>query len=140
MNTNRKCDPFILIVDDNKDIRDSNAAVLGANGFETVTASSSDEALELFKQRNIVQRQEDSKEKIRGVLLDFDLGPGQMNGVQLAEAIRKLDPLVIIAMLTGSPSEARMFALLNEIEPPRIYEKGATDTKDLIDAFRKLQR
>jgi CheY-like chemotaxis protein len=124
MNENR-----MLVVDDEKQIRDMYSQAFARAGYEVTTAESAEEALEIIK-----------KEPYWVLFLDLNL-PG-MNGVELCQTIRKQYPLAIAYAVTG-------YASLFELSDCR--EAGFEDyfTKpaslsDLLEAaehaFKKLAR
>lgn len=124
MNENR-----ILVVDDEKQIRDMYSQLFARAGYEVTTAESAEEALEIIK-----------KEPYWVLFLDLNL-PG-MNGVDRCREIRRQYPLAISHAVTG-------YASLFELSDCR--EAGFEDyfTKpaslsDLLEAaghaFKKLAR
>ncbi|MDY6792721.1 MAG: response regulator [Thermodesulfobacteriota bacterium] len=78
----------ILVVDDEKDIRDGSQRILSKIGFQVVTASRGDEAL------NILER-----EKPSIVFLDLKM-PG-MSGMEVLERIREIDETILVIIITG---------------------------------------
>ena len=119
----------ILVVDDEKMIRDMFFKVFTRAGYEVTTAESAEDALEIIK-----------KEQFWVLFLDLNL-PG-MNGVDLCRQIRKQYPMSILYAVTG-------YASLFELSDCR--EAGFEDyfTKpaslsDLLEAaehaFKKLAR
>ena len=82
----------ILVVDDERSLRNSMKNLLEADGFSVVLAKNGEDALKSF-----------SEHRPKLVLLDVMM-PG-MNGVQTCEALRKMDPLVPVIFLTAVPSD-----------------------------------
>lgn len=78
----------VLIVDDEKNIRDASERILSRIGFEVCQASRGDEALALL-----------SKEDVAIVLLDLKM-PG-MDGMEVLEQIRKINPSILVIVITG---------------------------------------
>ena len=78
----------ILVVDDEKDIRDGSERILSRIGFQVLTASRGDEALEIL-----------GKEKISIVFLDLKM-PG-MGGMEVLEKIREMDETILVIVITG---------------------------------------
>jgi putative nucleotidyltransferase with HDIG domain len=78
----------ILVVDDEELIRSAIVAFLDDQGYETVSAASGEQALQ------IVRRQ-----KVAALLLDVHL-PG-MNGIELVPQLLELEPSLAILMLTA---------------------------------------
>lgn len=82
----------VLIVDDERVLRDGLRVMLEAEGFAVRTARSGVEALRLFSAR-----------RADVVLLDVMM-PGK-GGIQTCEELRRVDPLVPILFLTAVPSD-----------------------------------
>jgi len=82
-------DPIrVLIVDDEKDIRDGSERILTRIGFGVRQASRGDEALEIL-----------SKEKASIILLDLKM-PG-MDGMEVLDRIHRMDPGILVIVITG---------------------------------------
>jgi CheY-like chemotaxis protein len=119
----------ILVVDDEKQIRDMYSQAFTRAGYEVTTAESAEEALEIFK-----------KEQFWVLFLDLNL-PG-MNGVDLCREIRKQYPMSIAYAVTG-------YASLFELSDCRDagfedYFTKPASLSDLLEAaeyaFKKLAR
>jgi len=82
----------VLIVDDEKNIRDFLSVFLNRKGFVTVTAGNGEEAVELVK-----------TEKPAMILLDVNM-PG-MDGILTLQKIREFDSQVGVVMATGVEDE-----------------------------------
>lgn len=82
----------VLIVDDERVVRNSIGAMLKADGFAVRTARTGEEALEKFSER-----------RPDLVLLDVMM-PG-MGGVQACEEMRRADPLVPVIFLSAVPND-----------------------------------
>ena len=80
----------ILIVDDERDIRELVAGVLEDEGFETRTAGNSDEALQALADR-----------RPSLLLLDVWLQGSKLDGLQLLEAVKGRDPTLPVLMISG---------------------------------------
>jgi two-component system nitrogen regulation response regulator NtrX len=95
----------VLIVDDEKDLRNSLSEILTFEGFTTLVASGGHEAIEIIKNHDI------------GIVLtDIRMQGG--DGVHLLENIKKYNPSIpIVIMMSG-------FA---EISPDAAFEKGARE-------------
>ncbi len=78
----------VLVVDDERDIRDGSARILKRIGFQVKTASRGDEALEML-----------AKEPTAILLLDLKM-PG-MDGMEVFERVRKMDPSILVIIITG---------------------------------------
>ena len=119
----------ILVVDDEKQIRDMYSQMFSMKGYTVLTAESAEKAIEILE-----------KEQCWVMFLDLNL-PG-MNGVELCRRIRRDRPMAICYAVTG-------YGLLYELHDCR--EAGFEDyftkpagVKDLLGAaehaFRKLDR
>ena len=82
----------ILLVDDERSIRNSMRAMLETEGFAVRTARSGDEAVRMFQEK-----------RPDVVLLDVMM-PGK-GGIQTCEDIRQMDRLTPILFLTAVPSD-----------------------------------
>jgi DNA-binding NtrC family response regulator len=80
----------ILIVDDDPNILEMVADGLSDQGYNTVRASNSERALKLASEQNFLC-----------LLLDYDLGQMQLNGIELGLNIQQTQPDVIIIIMTG---------------------------------------
>lgn len=78
----------ILIVDDEKEIREVLNEVFSYHGYEPVCASDAEEALKQLTP------------DIQVMFLDLKL-PGKMNGIALGREIRKQNPSACIFAMTG---------------------------------------
>lgn len=86
----------VLIVDDNRDVRNAIASYLSFSGFAVSTARHGGEALVTLKEKSF------------SVLIS-DLEMPQMNGIDLIRAVRDLGvPLIIIGM-SGEHREDEFF-------------------------------
>jgi len=83
--------PKVLIVDDEERFRKTLSKLLIAQGLEVYSVGSGVEALEFIRNH-----------PVDIVLLDMRM-PG-MNGIDTLSAIKKIDPLIEIIMLTGHAS------------------------------------
>ncbi len=78
----------ILVVDDEKDIRDGCERVLTRMGYQVLKASRGEEALEVL-----------AKEDPSIVLLDLKM-PG-MDGIEVLRRIREIDRAILVIVITG---------------------------------------
>ncbi len=81
----------VLIVDDEKDIRELFRRVLETAGYEVETAESGEQALTILEQEKFP-------------LLLFDLNLPGIDGIELCKRARKLLPISIIFAITGYAS------------------------------------
>ena len=80
----------ILIVDDERDIRDLVAGVLEDEGYEARTAADSSSALAALRERRPTL-----------VLLDVWLQGSQLDGLELLDEIKRRDPSLPVLMISG---------------------------------------
>jgi two-component system nitrogen regulation response regulator NtrX len=80
----------ILIVDDEADIRDMIAGVLGDEGYGTRTAANSDEALTAVAER-----------RPSLIILDVWLQGSQLDGIDLLEELKRRDPTLPVVVISG---------------------------------------
>ena len=78
----------VLVVDDEKDIREGVARILTRMGYAVLTAGQGDEALKILE-----------KERVDLAILDLKM-PG-MDGMELHQRIRGIDEKVIVIIITG---------------------------------------
>jgi len=78
----------VLIVDDEKDIRDGSERILTRSGFQVLKASRGSEALEILPGA-----------EVSIVLLDLKM-PG-MDGMEVLGKIREIDPSILVIVITG---------------------------------------
>jgi signal transduction histidine kinase/CheY-like chemotaxis protein len=79
----------VLLVEDNADVAEVGREMLGRLGYAVEMASNAQQALEIF-----------DKDDFDLVLSDIVM-PGQMNGIELARALRQRRPAVPIVLVTG---------------------------------------
>ena len=119
----------ILVVDDEKSIRDLFTSALSDAGYDVHLAENGEEALDILERQEIE-------------LIFLDLKLFGMNGIELCRQIRKAKPIAIIYAMTG-------WSGLFEIEECR--EAGFDDyfkkpisldtlLRSVEDAFEKLRR
>jgi CheY-like chemotaxis protein len=83
----------ILLVDDDGDVREAVAAILGANGYRVLPAGSGDEAMRLLGQEHV------------DVLFTDITMPG-ISGIELAKRAKRSQPSLKILFMTGYYSRA----------------------------------
>jgi CheY-like chemotaxis protein len=119
----------VLVVDDQKDLRDTTAAILGAEGYAVVEAADGFEALERLQRREI------------GVML-LDLGLPRMDGPTLLEQLEE-SPAVVVVSAFGEWSESEIrtrFAskvvacLQKPVPPARLLAATAAAFRDYAEA------
>lgn len=116
----------ILLVEDQPDLRAHVAKLLTRMGYSVTAAASGPDALSFLH---------------RGV--EFDLlftdiiMPGGMNGQQLAEEVRKLDPAMKVLFTSGYPALAFEHLKLDEVESIKLLKKPYRSA-DLTEALASL--
>jgi PAS domain S-box-containing protein len=78
----------VLIVDDERDIRDGSERILSRLGYETRTAARGEEALEIF-------------DAFRPGIILLDLKMPGMDGMEVLKRLREKDPALLIIVITG---------------------------------------
>jgi DNA-binding response OmpR family regulator len=111
----------ILIVDDEKEVRESLESILNREGYEVVTASNAKEALDYLRNATV-----------RMMLVDFSM-PG-MNGEELILALEKEDnpppALVVTAMAP--------WKLMNLIKAGVGYIRKPVNSRLLLDTMESI--
>lgn len=80
----------LLLVDDEDNVRKIGELVLSNMGFDVLTATDGNQAVELFSQHST---------EIRGVLLDLTMP--RMDGIQTFRALRQIKPDVRTVLISG---------------------------------------
>ena len=83
--------PFIIVVDDDSDVLEMADYFFKEKGVEVHCVESGNRALEEIQEKSFAV-----------MLTDFNM-PG-MNGLELAEKVKEIDPQIQIIMATGNPS------------------------------------
>jgi DNA-binding NtrC family response regulator len=91
----------VLVVDDERVVRDSLARWLSDEGYSTATSASAAEALRLLQSR-----------RWDLVLLDIKM-PG-MDGMELQRRLREIDPLALVIIMTGYASVETAVAAMKQ--------------------------
>jgi CheY-like chemotaxis protein len=126
----------ILVVDDERDVRDSVKCVLDLAGYEVLTAENVTEALEQL-QRTPMD------------LVITDIIMPKMNGVQAIESIRRAFPMVRIVAISGGgnfgvagyqPTAIATNAYLRSAEEAgaHVVLTKPFESDDLIEVVEKL--
>ena len=116
----------VLVVDDERDIRESLAQALGSMGHTVFQAASGEEAVSLVREQGV-----DSPRAIRLVLLDVSM-PG-ISGLEALRQIHDFDPTITVLIITAHGNirdavEAMREGAYNYIEKP-VQER---DLQDLV--------
>ena len=94
---------LILIIDDDKNIRDLLEDLLVNNGYRAASASNGEEGVKLFNK---------FKEDVSLIILDLVM-PG-MNGEEVFIKLKELDPFVKVIISTGYASEEQASRMLKQ--------------------------
>ncbi len=116
---------LVLVVDDEAPIREALVGTLAAHGYRAYTAEDGTDALALYFQR---------RDEIAVVLTD--LAMGQMDGVALVRALRKIDPAVRVIASSGHFQKENM-AVLSGLGVKVFLEKPYTADR-LLRALRAV--
>ena len=90
--SNQSLGPMLLIVDDDDMVRETIQRMLFQLGYQTIAASSGEEALEIY---------ESSQVPIGAVILDVTM-PG-LSGIQTFNRLKEIDSRVRVIIATGDP-------------------------------------
>ena len=123
---------YLLVVDDDRDIRNSLKEILEIEGFEIDLAASAGDALEQIK-----------KKYYNVILLDIKLP--DMDGTSLLTQIAQISPSTMKIMVTGFPSLENSVTSLNfganaYLVKPVDPEKLIEIVQDKIDEQSALQK
>ncbi|MBI2408011.1 MAG: response regulator [Gemmatimonadetes bacterium] len=120
--------PLVLLVDDERTLREMLRMVLNLSGYDVVEAADGHQALELFAEH---------RTDVRAVLLDVQL-PGGMSGVDTLERIRALDAAIPVVLCTGFARDEEM-ARLRRLAVDDVLLKPL-DLQLLLERLRTLTR
>ena len=86
----------IMLVEDNKALRDAFREILEAAGYEVLSAANGREALALYHEKNLEVN-----------LLVSDINMPEMSGIELAVILRQANPNIKVVIMSGlAPSGA----------------------------------
>ena len=88
--------PIVLVVEDDQLLLSIVEESLTDGGFDIVIATSGENAVELL---------DASKGKYRALVTDINLGPGKMDGWEVARHAREVDPDFPVAYVSGDSAE-----------------------------------
>jgi CheY-like chemotaxis protein/two-component sensor histidine kinase len=123
----------ILLVDDNEIIQQTGKAMLEKAGYEVLTASTGEMALDIYNQET---------EKIDMVLLDLIM-PG-MGGADCLQELLKKDPSINVVITSGySPVDHTMQKNINSntrefLRKPFTYEQLRNTVRNVLDSKSPL--
>lgn len=109
----------VLVVEDEFLVMMSITADLIAEGYDVLTASNADKAIEILESRNDIET----------IFTDIEM-PGSIDGLKLAQAVRYRWPPVNIVITSGKqPRDNGMPKNIGFVGKPY-------DIKDVLNAFR----
>ena len=119
----------VLIVDDEKEIREVFKNILTAGGYAVKTAESAEKGLDILKE-------------LRILVIFSDLGLPAMNGYDFCKKIREKNPIAFIYAITGYSTifdvfDSRAAGFDDFFIKPVSQEKILTAARE---AFEKLER
>ena len=113
----------ILIVEDDRDLREALATTLRDEGYQALSARDADEALASVKAH-----------KVNIVFMDICL-PG-LNGVEVYKAIKKIQPTATTVMMTGFFVQDLVDAAISAGAYDILYKPFTMD--DILKVIRKI--
>ncbi|MCK4706369.1 MAG: bacteriohemerythrin [Gammaproteobacteria bacterium] len=113
----------ILVVDDEKALRELAAEILGSNNYRVLCASNGIEALKILEAKSV------------DLMLSDVIMPG-MDGYQLAEKVHKLYPDIAIQMASGFSDERYLNTINEEFHQQRLQKPFTS--KILLKRIRQL--
>lgn len=117
--------PYIVVVDDEEDLRDIMRRMLDRRGFSTLVAGDSQQAIAVCR---------DHPGEIE--ILVTDLGLPGVSGGDLSQAATELRPGMRVVYISGLPKEIAVADGL--IEPDALLVKKPFSTELLIDALHSV--
>jgi len=120
----------ILVVDDEKDIRELISDILQEENFEVITASHGMEAVKLFKEN----------EGIEAVILDIWLEGSEIDGLGVLESITSLNQDIPVVMISGHATielavQSIKMGAYDFIQKPFAEDKLVTILKRAIENY-----
>ena len=109
----------VLVVEDEFLVMMSITADLIAEGYDVLTASNADKAIEILESRNDIET----------IFTDIEM-PGSMDGLKLAQAVRYRWPPVNIVITSGKQPRH------NDLPKNIGFVAKPYDIKDVLKAFR----
>ena len=125
----------ILVVDDEKDIRELISDILQEENFEVITASHGMEAVKLFKEN----------EGIEAVILDIWLEGSEIDGLGVLESITSLNQDIPVVMISGHATielavQSIKMGAYDFIQKPFAEDKLVTILKRAIENYHLKRR
>ena len=116
----------LLVVDDEPAILRMLTEVLNGSRFSVITTTRGDSAVEMYRQH---------PGKIDLVLLDLQMHP--WNGLQVLSELRRINPQVRVAFMSGSPSDGPVAEMM-EAGEVSVFPKPFLSLADLTNALSEL--
>jgi two-component system cell cycle sensor histidine kinase/response regulator CckA len=116
----------ILVVDDEPAILRMLTEVLKGSEFSVLTTTRGDKAIEMYRQH---------EGKIDVVLLDLQMHP--WNGLQILKELRRINPQVRVAFMSGSPSEGSVAEMM-DIGEITVFPKPFLSLSDLRASLSEM--
>ncbi len=120
----RNCSGFVVVVEDDDDLRPILVSQLEALGFRTLPAVNGIEALEVLREAGQAD-----------LLLTDVILPGGLSGYELAEAARKLVPSLPVVFMSGYTESAA--AIPSQFEPDAELLRKPFRRADLVQALTR---
>ena len=117
----------ILIVDDERDIRDNIKAILADEGYLTNTAENSDETLDLIKEDNFDL-----------IILDVWLNDSTLDGIELLKTIKKSHKEIPIVIISGHGNIEMAVEAIKE-GAQEFIEKPFSSERLILSVYRALE-
>ena len=126
----RERSPLVLVVDDEKSIRETLSALLEKDGYRVAAAENGKRAVELLQAA------------IPAVVLLDMMMPG-MHGVDVLKVLRSMNPDLPVIMITGYPdstmvAEALHYPPITLLPKPVAYEVVRKTVRMLLEGARRL--
>jgi UDP-3-O-[3-hydroxymyristoyl] N-acetylglucosamine deacetylase len=121
---------LVLIVDDEPGILETLAGILHDEGFETLTTTSGDEALDLYRDRG-------------PDVVFLDIWLPDRDGLETLQAIKEIDPAAAVIMMSGHGTSATAVKSIkmgahDYLEKPLSYDAAVGAVRDAL-AAKKAQ-
>jgi UDP-3-O-acyl N-acetylglucosamine deacetylase len=121
--------PLALLVDDETGILETLGGVLSDNGFATVTTTSGEEAITLYRER-------------RPDVVFLDVWLPDRDGLETLERLRELDPDAAVVMLSGHGTTATAVRAIrmgahDYLEKPPSYDQVLGAARDAVATRRR---
>ena len=126
LHTGTAMNELILIVDDETGILTTLAQILGDEGYRTITTTSGEEALHLFREQ-------------RPAVVFLDIWLPDWDGLETLQALRDVDPNAMVIMMSGhGTSETAVKAIKmgahDYLEKPLSYDRTVKAVRDALTA------